>query len=115
MSEGLKPYQKRIATLNVGRITTLSVGRTEVHRQYSLNYLTNKIIPTHTDQCRFCEEEEETFIHLLNECPVFYNTRQELLMGETITNTPNWKPKTLLKFAKEPQIIEALLENRGEY
>ena len=83
--------------------------------QNSLNYLTNKINPSHTDQCRYCEEEEETFIHILNECPVFHELRQNLLRGIPIENTNNWKPLTILKFAKEPQIMEALLENRGEY
>ena len=69
----------------------------------------------HTDQCRYCEEDEETFIHILNECPVFHTLRQDLLRGIPIENTGDWKPLTLLKFAKEPQILEALLENRGEY
>ena len=69
----------------------------------------------HTDQCRFCEEEDKTFIHLLNECPVFNTLRQELLQGEAISNTTEWKPKTVIKFAKKPQIMEALMENRGEY
>ena len=69
----------------------------------------------HTDQCRFCEEDEETFIHLLNECPVFNTMRQELLQDEPIINTIEWKPKTILKFANNPQIMDALLENRGEY
>ena len=32
--------------------------------QNNLNYLTHIIFPEHTDQCRFCEEEDETFIHL---------------------------------------------------
>ena len=41
--------------------------------------------------------------------------RQELLQDEPIINTIEWKPKTILKFAKNPQIMEALLENRGEY
>ena len=83
--------------------------------QNSLNYTTSKINPNHTDQCRYCEEDEETFIHILNECPVFHELRQELLHGAVIENTCDWKPKQLLQFAKEPQIMEALLENTGAY
>ena len=83
--------------------------------QNSLNYTTSKILPNYTDQCRFCEEEEETFIHLINECPVFHELRQELLFGATIQNTCDWKPKQVLQFAKNPQIMEALLENSGIY
>lgn len=83
--------------------------------QNSLNYLSNKINPNHTDQCRFCEEDEETFIHLINECPVFHELRQELLHGTIIENSCDWKPKIILQFAKTPQIMEALLENTGIY
>ena len=95
--------------------SNLSILIQIVTGQNSLNYLTSKIVPMHTDQCRFCEEDEETFIHLLNECPVFNTMRHELLQDEPIINTIDWKPKTILKFAHNPQIMEALLENRGEY
>ena len=38
--------------------------------QNNLNYL-NKIIFGLTDLCQFCEEEKESFIHMINECPCF--------------------------------------------
>ena len=100
---------KKLSRSNLSILIQIVTG------QNSLNYLTSKIVPTHTDQCRFCEEEEETFIHLLNECPVFNTIRQELLQDEPIISTTDWKPKTILKFAHNPQIMEALMENKGEY
>ena len=64
--------------------------------QSDLNYLTNIMFPNITDQCRFCEEEEETFIHILNECPVFYQHRLALLNGAPVVGTVEWKPQTLI-------------------
>ena len=29
--------------------------------------------------CRYCEEEEETSVHIIGECPVFINRRREIL------------------------------------
>ena len=65
--------------------------------QNNLNYVSSVIIPGHTDLCRFCVEEQETFIHLLNECPAFYQRRLALLNGAPVIGTLPWKPRTLLK------------------
>ena len=62
----------------------------------------------HTDQCRFCEEED-TFIHLLDECPVFYTMRQELLHGEPIINTTGWKHQFSLMTKRE---INSIIETK---
>ena len=51
------------------------------------------------DLCRFCEEEEETFNHIINECPCFYLDRCNLLQNQPIINTLEWDPEILLKFA----------------
>ena len=32
-----------------------------------------------SELCRFCEEEDETFAQLLNECPCFNTYRREIL------------------------------------
>ena len=82
--------------------------------QNNLNYLTSIIHPGHTDQCRFCEEEEETFIHLLNECPVFREERLTLLKGSVVVDTVEWKPQTLIKFARHPDIEDALIRMSNE-
>ena len=82
--------------------------------QNNLNYLTSIIHPGHTDQCRFCEEEEETFIHLLNECPVFHTNRLTLLKGSLVVDTVDWDPKAIIKFAQIPEIEEALIRTSNE-
>ena len=44
----------------------------------NLNYMNSIIIPDYTPLCRFCEEKEESFQHLYEECPVFWRQRMEI-------------------------------------
>ena len=77
--------------------------------QNNLNYVQSKAYPLDvSEMCRFCEEEVETFKHLINECPCFITDRQNLLQGRIIENTLDWKPTTLLKFSYIQSIDEAL-------
>ena len=97
--------QKKILNLSRESLSTLIKITTG---QNNLNYITHKIDPNISELCRFCEEENETFIHLLNECPVFNTNRLTLLKGLQVTNTTEWTPSTVVKFAKIPAIYEAL-------
>ena len=46
----------------------------------NLNYVQHKIDPVNVSPlCRFCEEEDETFAHLLNECPCFISYLKDIL------------------------------------
>ena len=48
--------------------------------QNNLNYFQSIIYPGKVSElCRFCEEEEETFEHLINECPCFITYRRNIL------------------------------------
>ena len=77
--------------------------------QSNLNYVQNKIYPEEISPlCRFCEEEDETFAHLLNECPCFNTYRREILLNQSVISTLNWRAKTLLQFSYIPQIDKAL-------
>ena len=77
--------------------------------QNNLNYVQSKIYPLDVSElCRFCEEENETFEHLINECPCFITARQEIFKDRIIENTLDWKPISLLKFSYIQQIDEAL-------
>ena len=78
--------------------------------QNKLNYLTHKTNPLVTDLCRFCEEEEETFIHPLSECPVFITDRLNIFNEWAFKDIAVWKPQQILKFAKIPIIFDALTE-----
>ena len=53
-------------------------------------------------------EENETFEHLINECPCFITDRQKQFQDRIIENTLEWKPIELLKFSYIQSIDEAL-------
>ena len=77
--------------------------------QNNLNYVQSKIYPgAISELCRFCEEEDETFAHLLNECPFFLTARWDILRNIPVINTVKWKPQTLLAFSNIESIDEAL-------
>ena len=54
-------------------------------------------------------------MHLVNECPVFYNIKNEIFKDEwPIENSLNWKPSALVDFAYHPPIAEALAGRSNE-
>ena len=60
----------------------------------NLNYVQSKIDPINISPlCRFCEEEDEIFAHLLNECPCFLTYRRDILLNKPIINTLSWTPQ----------------------
>ena len=68
--------------------------------QNNLNYVKNKKFPNEVSElCRFCDEEDETFEHLLNECPCFITYRREILQDKLIIKTLDWKARTLLELS----------------
>ena len=71
----------------------------------NLNYMNSIIIPDYTPLCRFCEEEDKSFHHLYEECPVFWRQRMEL--QEDKTGTENWTVRSVLRMAKIEDLLEA--------
>lgn len=68
--------------------------------QNNLNYVQHKVSGgIISELCRLCEEEDEAFEHLLNECPCFITYRREILGNKPIIKTLEWKIKTLLGFS----------------
>ena len=61
-----------------------------------------------TELYRFCEEDDEIFVHILNECPCFISARRDILNNVSIVNTNKWKAKTVLTFSHVDAIDEAL-------
>ena len=101
-----KNKTKEILKLSRGQMRML-IG--VITGQNNLNYVQSKIDPLHIEpECRFCLEEDETFEHLINECPCFMTYRRENLMGNFFKNTLDWKPKQLLDFANHEGIFQAL-------
>ena len=52
----------------------------------SLFYFRNKVDNEVNANCRFCLEEDETFRHLINDCPRFIIHRRDKLQNQYITN-----------------------------
>ena len=74
-----------------------------------LNYLQSKIYSEDVSVlCRLCEEESETFDHLLNECPCFQQARFDILHNQPIINTTKWDSADIIKFSHIPAIDVAL-------
>ena len=58
--------------------------------------------------CRFCLEQNETFEHLLNECPRFITHRREFFNNIPIINDHKWSVQKLIEFSYLPGIDDAL-------
>ena len=71
------------------------------------------MLALHTHTHSFCEEEDETFAHLLNECHCFLTARRDILRNIPIINTVKWKPQTLLAFSNIENINDALKVDQG--
>ena len=111
------PYPSKIKYEETGKLSRSSLATLVkiVTGQNNLNYLTNIIFPELSGLCRFCEEEDESFIHLVNECPVFLEKRIEIFKDEwPIENSLAWTPSALVDFAYHPPIAEALAGRSNE-
>ena len=78
----------------------------------NLNYMNSIIIPQYTPFCRFCEEDDESFQHLYEDCPVFWKQRMAI-QGER-TGIKNWTVNKVLEMAKLDDILEAFQTNITE-
>ena len=76
----------------------------------TLNYFQSKIYPEDVSElCRFCEEEPETFDHLLNECPCFQQARFNILHNQPIIHTTKWDSKEIIIAFSHIPVIDAAL------
>lgn len=92
--------------------TDLSLLIQGITGQNNLNYLNNLITPQISPLCRFCEEEDETFEHILTDCPVFYIQRIKNFKFKPILQS--WTPGKLIQFIKTPDILDAFNTNLTE-
>ena len=68
-----------------------------------LSYFQFKLDPTINPLCRMCEEANETFYHLLIDCPALEVKRREWFLDQPPV-TDNWKPGELLSYSLEEPI-----------
>ena len=74
----------------------------------SLFYFRHKIDSSISPLCRFCLQENETFDHLVKECPHFYTYRCDYFTDMLITNDHKWSARDLIDFSYLPGINDAL-------
>ena len=65
-------------------------------------------------ECRLCNEDLETFIHLLTDCPVLHHTRREIFLTDKISRGDPWNIRSTLQFIHQTEIIHKLTE-KGNY
>ena len=86
-------YVLKLSRAHLGRFIRIIAGHN------SLFYFRHQVDKEVNPQCRFCLEENETFDHLVNDCPRFINDRRDILKNELITNDHMWSVQTLLDFS----------------
>ena len=87
--------------LNLSRLRT-SLVVTMITGHNDLGYYTNLCNPDHDAACSFCNTSNETFFHLIAECPAFLETRLQIT-GSYVT-TQGLDISHVLAFLKVPAI-----------
>ena len=78
-----------------------------------LGYHQNKVDSNISKVCRLCEEEYETFWHLIDECPRLRLTRQDIFLDRDISPDMSWSIKKLVQFINIPIIQKMLTSKAG--
>ena len=94
-------YVYKLARLELGRFVRLITGHN------NLNYFQYKIKYSPTHLCRFCNEAEESMLHLVNDCPRFLTFRRDTFLGQQPRPDRKWSVRSLLEFSYIPSINEA--------
>ena len=100
LSKNFLPYPDKNKSKEIIKLSRSQTRRLIeiITGQNNLNYAQSKIFSGIVDElCRFCKEEEETFEHLLNECPCFISYRGDLLQGRPRIKSTKSKAKTLAR------------------
>ena len=95
-------YVYKLSRAHLSRFIRIIAGHN------SLFYFRSKVDPDISPLCRFCLEENETFIHLVNDCPRFINDRRDKLLNALISNDHMWSVQSLIDFSSLPGINAAL-------
>ena len=81
--------------------------------QNFLAYHQSKIDIDISKFCRLCEENEETFIHLVSHCPRLEETRKEIFLDKKFGQDHTWSIRRLMEFIRLPVITRMLTSKTG--
>ena len=76
------------------------------YHQSKVNFEISKV-------CRLCEGEEETFIHLITQCPRLEMTRREIFLDKTMGEDHSWSIRRIIRFIQYPVIMRMLTHKDG--
>ena len=93
----------RLGRFNLTKYINLVTGHNE------LAYHASVCDNTLCSNCTFCNTSEETFFHLVTDCPSLRLTRESIFLDKPPDTGFPWKVKDLLKFSCVPK-IEKLIE-----
>ena len=91
----------------------LSILIKAITGQNFLAYHQSKIDIEVSKVCRLCEEDEETFIHLITECPSLEMTRRDIFLDKTMGQDHTWSIRRVLRFIQYPIIMQMLSHKNG--
>ena len=63
-----------------------------------LSYFQYQLDPHINPMCRMCGEENETFYHLISNCPALSNLRRDIFL-DSHPVTDDWNPRELIDFS----------------
>ena len=81
--------------------------------QNFLAYHQSKIDFTISKTCRLCEEQDETFIHLITDCPRLELTRRDIFLDNQILAQEPWSIRKVLQFIYIPGLFQMLTSKEG--
>ena len=70
----------------------------------ALMYFQSKIDPEVDPRCRLCRQSDETFFHLVTECPRLHRLRQDKFLDMRISNDHGWSVQELIEFSLNPKV-----------
>ena len=103
---------KSRGVLNLCR-TDLALLIKAITGQNFLAYHQSKINIDISKFCRLCEEGEETFIHLVSNCPRLTETRKDIFLDEIFGYDHTWSIRRLMEFIRLPVITRMLTSKQG--
>ena len=105
------PQQNKNAGKIVMQMNRMELGRylRVITGHNNLFYHRSNIDPINNNSiCRFCLEEDETFIHFATNCPALWRERRDHLLVYEGDGNNTWTPNQLLDFSFSRRITEAL-------